>query len=90
MQQFQKNKKNKKIKTTLKNHISSKMKSRKMGPSSILIKEEEGLIHYLDEMVALVHPPNPSQLKTKSWRNDSIKNDSFYEWYTRQFMAEMV
>ena len=46
--------------------MSGKTTSRKMGPPPIITKEEEkGLIKYLQGMVDLRHPLNPSQLKTK-------------------------
>ena len=52
--------------TSLRDHISGKTISRKMGPAPTLTKEEEvALIHYLEEMVDLGHLLNPSQLKTK-------------------------
>ena len=52
--------------TSLRDHISGKTTSRKMGPAPTLTKEEEeALIHHLEEMVDLGHPLNPSQLKTK-------------------------
>ena len=51
---------------SLRDHMSGKTKSRKMGPSLILTKEEEqGLLHYLEEMIELGHPLNPSQFKAK-------------------------
>ena len=52
--------------TSLRDHISGRTRSRKMDPPPILTKkEEEGLLQYLEEMVDMDHPLNPSQLKTK-------------------------
>ena len=52
--------------TSLRDHISGKTISRKMGPAPTLTKGEEvALIHYLEEMVDLGHPLNPFQQKTK-------------------------
>ena len=43
--------------TSLKNHMSSKTKSRKMNPPSILTKQEkEELVDYFEEMEELWHP----------------------------------
>ena len=42
---------------SLRDHMSGKKTSRKIGPPPILTKEEkEDLLHYLEDMVELGHP----------------------------------
>ena len=77
--------------TSLRDHISGKTTSRKMGPAPTLTKEEEeALIHYLEEMVDLGHPLNPSQLKTKVGGDDPIKINTIQARNSREFLAEVV
>ena len=52
--------------TLLKDYMSGRTRSRKMDLPLILIKEKkEELAQYLQDMVDLGHPLNPSQLKVK-------------------------
>ena len=52
-------------KTSLRDNMSGKTKSRNMNPSPILTKEEQSFLHFMKDMVELEHPLNTSQLKAK-------------------------
>ena len=55
-----------KIPSSLRDHYFGITTSRKRGPQGVLTAEEEkALVVYLDEMIALGHPLNQSQLKLK-------------------------
>ena len=52
--------------TSLRDHMSGRTTSKKMGPAPTLTtKEEGGLVKYLADMVEIGHPLNTSQLKSK-------------------------
>ena len=53
-------------KTSLRDHYNGRVTSRKMGPPSILTKEEEHkLVLYMVEMAKLAHPLSATDLKLK-------------------------
>ena len=53
-------------KSSLRDHLSGRTTSRKIGAKTVLTKQEEGLIiEYMDEMVEIGHPLTPQMLKLK-------------------------
>ena len=75
----------------LRDHYLGITTSRKRGPQGVLTAEEEkALVVYLDEMIALGHPLNPSQLKLKVAEitqervtpfKNGIPGESWLKWF---------
>ena len=54
------------LRSPLRDHYNGRIKGRKMGPKSILTKEEEDkVVDYVIEMGRLAHPWTPNDLKLK-------------------------
>ena len=77
--------------SSLRDHYLGITTSRKRGPQGVLTAEEEkALVVYLDEMIALGHPLNPSQLKLKVAKiiqervtpfKNRIPEESWLKWF---------
>ena len=89
--------------SSLRDHYLGKTTSRKRGPQGVLTAEEEqALVGYLDKMIALGHPLNPSQLKLKVAEitqervtpfKDGIPGESWLKWFKNrhpQFIARVA
>ena len=51
--------------SSLRDHIEERTRTRRMGPNTILTQEECQLVDYIQMMVLWGHPITPSQLKSK-------------------------
>ena len=80
--------------TSLNNHYEERVKGRKMGPKSILIKKEDNLVGYMMEMVRLAHPLNVNGLKMKVTKicqqlhtpsKDEILGRSWLKWFKHRY-----
>ena len=51
--------------SSLRDHYKGKTRNRKMGPKTILSKEEDKLVEYIELMVHWRHPMTPMQVENK-------------------------
>ena len=79
------------LRTSLRDHYEGRVKGRKMGPKSILTKEEEeNLVAYMMEMISLAHSLSVDDLKMKVAEicqdrqipfGDGIPGKSWLKWF---------
>ena len=80
--------------SSLRDHLSGRTTSRKIGAKTVLTKQEKGLIiEYMDEMVEIGHPLTPQMLKLKVGEicqgrltpfKDGIPRDSWLYWFKQR------
>ena len=83
-------------KSSLRDHLSGKTKSRKIRATTILTKEEEALIiQYMDEMLEIGQPLTPQMLKLKAAEvcqgrltpfKDGIPGESWLYWFRQRHL----